>query len=75
MRLCALDVTESRSLLPVSKPTYIYSITFLVPALMLMLLCCKLKKRCGLVAEKKPEKNTCFQLDGLWMCCCELNMN
>lgn len=69
MKLCALNATESRSILPESKPTYIYSITFLVPAQMLMLLCCKLKK-CELVAEKTPEK-----LDSLLMCCCEVYMN
>lgn len=75
MRLCALAATESRSLLPVSKLTYIYSTTFLLPALVLMLLCYQLKKGCELVAENKPEKKVCFQLDGLLVCCCELNTN
>lgn len=43
LMLGALAATESRSLLPVSKTFYIYSITFLVPALMLMWLCCELE--------------------------------
>lgn len=47
---------------PCVQTHLLYSITFLVPAPMLMLLFCRLKKRCELVAEMKPEKKDVFSV-------------